>query len=183
MERRSALSVGGVHISTLRDEVRHDLRVPGVCGSIYERRPAVLIRLIDIQTLLHGLANRDDPCARACRTALPPLRSVPVAAHEARGHAGGGVAGGADERAQSRDLQGRQHGARIRGVLDDEMYKCYTIMCIGSGAVSEVWRPRTDDGEQFLSAVAAAQRAPIRDSFRVCESIMPHISCRSPITK
>ena len=87
MERRSALSVGGVHISTLRDEVRHDLRVPGVCCSIYERRPAVLIRLIDIQTLLHGLANRDDPCARACRAALPPLRSVPVAAHEARGHA------------------------------------------------------------------------------------------------
>ena len=91
MERRSALSVGGVHISTLQDEVRHDLRVPGVCGSIDERRPAVLIRLIDIQTLLHGLANRDDPCARACRTALPRLRSVPVAAHEARGHAGGAV--------------------------------------------------------------------------------------------
>ena len=109
MERRSTLSVGGVHVSTLRDEVRHDLRVPGVCGSIYERRPAVLIRLIDIQTLLHGLANRDDPCARACRTALPPLRSVPVAAHEARGHAGGG--GGADEHSAIEDLQGRQHGA------------------------------------------------------------------------
>ena len=60
------------------------------------------------------------------------------------------------------------------------LYKCYTtILYTGSGAVSEVWRPRTD-GEQFLSAWRP--RAPIRDSFRVCESMM-QISCRSPIAK
>jgi len=111
------------------------------------------------------------PCHRSAVSQSPPTRLagmlVAAAVVVARG-------GGADERERNRETcRGGSTGhARI-------MCSCYTILCTGSGAISELWRPRTA-GEQFLSAWRPS--TPIRESFRVCESMM-QISCRGPITK
>ena len=105
------------------------------------------------------------PCHRSAVSQSPPTRLagmlVAAAVVVARG-------GGADERERNRETcRGGSTGhARI-------MCSCYTILCTGSGAISELWRPRTA-GEQFLSAWRPS--TPIRESFRVCESRM-QISC------